>query len=111
MFQSFNLIPVLTALDNVELPLNLTRLSRSECLEHATNALNLAGLADRLHHVPRQLSGGGQQRAAVVRSHRPRPGVRPGGAHAAARTRYLDKGRLLGEGEIPEDWRIQPPPA
>lgn len=68
VFQSFNLIPVLTALENVELPLKLTRLKKSERLEHAANALNLVGLGDRLHHVPRQLSGGEEQRVAIARA-------------------------------------------
>jgi len=68
VFQSFNLIPVLTALENVELPLKLTRLKRSERIEHATRALSLVGLADRLDHAPRQLSGGQEQRVAIARA-------------------------------------------
>ncbi len=68
VFQSFNLIPVLTALENVELPLKLTRLKRSERIEHATRALSLVGLADRLDHSPRQLSGGQEQRVAIARA-------------------------------------------
>src|SRR2546423_5706617 len=56
VFQSFNLIPVLTALENVELPLKLTNLKKKERMEHATTALNLVGLGDRLGHLPRQLS-------------------------------------------------------
>src|SRR6202166_3211402 len=68
IFQSFNLIPVLTALENVELPLKLTILSKKERLEHATTALNLVGLGDRLSHYPRQLSGGQEQRVAIARA-------------------------------------------
>ena len=68
IFQQFNLIPVLTALENVELPLKLTRLKRSERLEHATTALRLVGLGDRLKHLPRQLSGGQEQRVAIARA-------------------------------------------
>jgi putative ABC transport system ATP-binding protein len=68
IFQSFNLIPVLTALENVELPLKLTNLSKKERLEHATTALKLVGLGDRLNHFPRQLSGGQEQRVAIARA-------------------------------------------
>src|SRR6185369_16949109 len=68
VFQSFNLIPVLTALENVELPLKLTNLSRRERIEHAETALKLVGLGDRLHHFPRQLSGGQEQRVAIARA-------------------------------------------
>jgi putative ABC transport system ATP-binding protein len=68
IFQQFNLIPVLTALENVELPLKLTRLKRGERLEHAATALKLVGLADRLKHLPRQLSGGQEQRVAIARA-------------------------------------------
>jgi putative ABC transport system ATP-binding protein len=68
IFQQFNLIPVLTALENVELPLKLTRLKRSERLEHAATALKLVGLGDRLKHLPRQLSGGQEQRVAIARA-------------------------------------------
>lgn len=68
VFQSFNLIPVLTALENVELPLKLTNLNRKERLDHATTALKLVGLGDRLHHYPRQLSGGQEQRVAIARA-------------------------------------------
>jgi putative ABC transport system ATP-binding protein len=68
VFQGFNLIPVLTALENVELPLLLTPLSRSERRQHALYALELVGLADRAHHRPRQLSGGQEQRAAIARA-------------------------------------------
>lgn len=68
IFQSFNLIPVLTALENVELPLKLTNLSKKERLEHAETALKLVGLGDRLNHFPRQLSGGQEQRVAIARA-------------------------------------------
>lgn len=68
IFQSFNLIPVLTAIENVELPLKLTNLSKKERLEHAATALKLVGLGDRLTHFPRQLSGGQEQRVAIARA-------------------------------------------
>ena len=68
VFQTFNLIPVLTALENVELPLKLTSLKKRERLEHATTALKLVGLGDRLSHYPRQLSGGQEQRVAIARA-------------------------------------------
>ncbi len=68
IFQQFNLIPVLTALENVELPLKLTGLKKTERLEHATTALKLVGLGDRLGHFPRQLSGGQEQRVAIARA-------------------------------------------
>jgi putative ABC transport system ATP-binding protein len=68
IFQQFNLIPVLSALENVELPLKLTNLRKSERIAHATTALELVGLGDRLHHLPRQLSGGQEQRVAMARA-------------------------------------------
>ena len=68
VFQSFNLIPVLTAIENVELPLKLTSLKKKERMEHATTALKLVGLGDRLTHLPRQLSGGQEQRVAIARA-------------------------------------------
>ena len=68
VFQSFNLIPVLSAIENVELPLKLTNLKKKERLEHAETALKLVGLGDRLHHLPRQLSGGQEQRVAIARA-------------------------------------------
>jgi len=68
VFQTFNLIPVLTAFENVELPLLLTRLSRRERREHVLTALRLVGLADRAHHYPRQLSGGEEQSVAIARA-------------------------------------------
>jgi putative ABC transport system ATP-binding protein len=68
VFQSFNLIPVLTALENVELPLRLTRLPKSDRRNRAQKALELVGLGDRLDHTPRQLSGGQEQRVAIARA-------------------------------------------
>jgi putative ABC transport system ATP-binding protein len=68
VFQSFNLIPVLTAFENVELPLKLTNLKKQERIDHATTALKLVGLGDRLGHYPRQLSGGQEQRVAIARA-------------------------------------------
>src|SRR5271169_3697677 len=68
VFQQFNLIPVLTALENVELPLKLTNLKKSERLEHAATALKLVGLGDRMGHLPKQLSGGQEQRVAIARA-------------------------------------------
>ena len=68
IFQQFNLIPVLTALENVELPLKLTNLKKAERIEHAKTALTLVGLGDRLKHLPRQLSGGQEQRVAIARA-------------------------------------------
>jgi putative ABC transport system ATP-binding protein len=68
IFQFYNLIPVLTALENVELPLILTPLSKQERRGHAESALEVVGLADRLHHYPRQLSGGQEQRVAIARA-------------------------------------------
>ena len=68
IFQGFNLIPVLTAYENVELPLALTPLSRAERKKHAMYALELVGLADRAGHRPAQLSGGQEQRVAIARA-------------------------------------------
>jgi len=68
VFQTYNLIPVLTAAENVELPLALTHLSRRERAEHVKTALRLVGLADRMDHYPRQLSGGQEQRVGVARA-------------------------------------------
>jgi len=142
IFQSFNLIPVLTALENVELPLKLTNLSRKERFEHAETALKLVGLGDRLKHFPRQLSGGQEQRVAIARAIVTDPDLiladeptgnldatsahdvlsllkklnqdfgktivmvthDPHAAHFATKIRYLDKGELLPEGSVPEDW-------
>src|ERR1700731_96255 len=68
IFQSFNLIPVLSAIENVELPLKLTNFKKKERLEHAETALKLVGLGDRMDHLPRQLSGGQEQRVAIARA-------------------------------------------
>ena len=68
VFQSFNLLPVLTAFGNVELPLRLTSLSSVERRKHAENALRLVGLGERVHHLPRELSGGQEQRVAIARA-------------------------------------------
>ncbi len=68
IFQLYNLIPVLTAYENVELPLLLTKLSKKERREHVMTALTLVGLADRVGHYPRQLSGGQEQRVAIARA-------------------------------------------
>ncbi len=68
VFQNFNLIPVLSAIENVELPLKLTSLKKKERMEHAATALKLVGLGDRLTHLPRQLSGGQEQRVAIARA-------------------------------------------
>jgi putative ABC transport system ATP-binding protein len=146
VFQSFNLIPVLTALENVELPLKLTHLKKGERREHAVTALKLVGLGDRLHHYPRQLSGGQEQRVAIARAIVTDPDLLlcdeptgnldarsaqevltllsrlnkefgktiimvthdPHAAHFASKIRHLDKGELLPEGQVPEDWRAAP---
>jgi putative ABC transport system ATP-binding protein len=139
IFQSFNLIPVLTALENVELPLKLTNLKKHERMAHATTALQLVGLGDRLGHYPRQLSGGQEQRVAIARAIVTDPALiladeptgnldaasaeeiltllsrlnkehgktivmvthDPHAARFATKTRYLEKGALLGEGAVP----------
>jgi putative ABC transport system ATP-binding protein len=68
IFQTFNLIPVLTAFENVELPLLLTKLSKAERRKNVQTALELVGLQDRMSHQPRQLSGGQEQRVAIARA-------------------------------------------
>lgn len=142
IFQSFNLIPVLTAIENVELPLKLTKLNKKERLQHAETALSLVGLGDRVHHLPRQLSGGQEQRVAIARAIVTDPNLiladeptgnldagsanevltllsrlnkefgktivmvthDPHAARFATKIRYLEKGELLAEGQVPEDW-------
>ncbi len=142
VFQSFNLLPVLSALENVELPLKLTRLNKKERNEHAETALKLVGLGDRLKHLPKQLSGGQEQRVAIARAIVTDPDLLladeptgnldaaaaedvltmltrlnrefgktiimvthdPHAAKFAKTIRYLEKGKLLGEGTLPADW-------
>lgn len=146
IFQSFNLIPVLTAAENVALPLKLTRLRGRQQVEHATTALRLVGLEDRLNHFPRQLSGGQEQRVAIARAIVTDPDFiladeptgnldaaaandvlqllsalntehgktivmvthDPHAAHYARTVRYLEKGSLLEEGQVPQDWLAAP---
>jgi putative ABC transport system ATP-binding protein len=147
VFQAFNLIPVLTAIENVELPLKLTRLKKKERLDHAMTALKLVGLGDRTSHLPRALSGGQEQRVAIARAIVTDPDLiladeptgnldagsaqevltllgrlnkefgktilmvthDPHAAHFASTIRYLEKGELLPEGQVPEDWKAPAP--
>jgi putative ABC transport system ATP-binding protein len=142
IFQAFNLIPVLTALENVMLPLKLTGLNVKQQMGHARTALELVGLGDRFHHFPRQLSGGQEQRVAIARAIVTDPDFiladeptgnldagsandvlgllaalnhgqgktilmvthDPRAAHYAQTIRYLDKGLLLPEGQVSQDW-------
>jgi putative ABC transport system ATP-binding protein len=148
VFQSFNLIPVLTAFENVELPLKLTGLNKKERVAHTENALKLVGLGDRMKHYPRQLSGGQEQRVAIARALVTDPDLiladeptgnldagsaqevltllsrlnkefgktiilvthDPHAAHFARHIRHLEKGELLPEGQVPEDWAPAPAP-
>ncbi len=68
VFQFYNLMPVLTAFENVELPLLLSKLSKKERKEHVELALKVVSLEDRMHHYPKQLSGGQEQRVAIARA-------------------------------------------
>src|ERR1051325_801235 len=99
IFQFYNLIPVLTAVENVELPLILTPLSKRERRGHAETALRIVGLGDRIHHYPRQLSGGQEQRVAIARAIATDPTILvvthdPRAAERAHSVRNLDKGEL-----------------
>jgi putative ABC transport system ATP-binding protein len=140
VFQTFNLIPVLTALENVELPLLLTNLTKQKRREQARRALSIVNLEDRLDHYPRQLSGGQEQRVAIARAIVTDPAIiladeptgdldansakdvltilsslnekyektiimvthDPHAAQYAHKSRYLEKGDLLPEGQAPQ---------
>jgi len=149
IFQSFNLIPVMSAMENVELPLKLTNLKKSERREHAAIALELVGLGERMKHLPRQLSGGQEQRVAIARAIATDPDLiladeptgnldaasaqealtvlaklnreygktivmvthDPHAASFATRVCRLDKGVLLREGALPDEWIDSDPAA
>jgi putative ABC transport system ATP-binding protein len=140
VFQTFNLIPVLTALENVELPLLLTNLNKQKRREQARRALSIVSLEDRLDHYPRQLSGGQEQRVAIARAIVTDAAIiladeptgdldaasakdvltilsslnekyqktivmvthDPHAAQYAHKSRYLEKGDLLPEGQTPQ---------
>jgi putative ABC transport system ATP-binding protein len=140
VFQTFNLIPVLTALENVDLPLLLTNLTKQKRREQARRALSIVNLEDRLDHYPRQLSGGQEQRVAIARAIVTDPAIiladeptgdldansakdvltilsslnekyektiimvthDPHAAQYAHKSRYLEKGDLLPEGQAPQ---------
>src|SRR6201988_184725 len=142
IFQTFNLVPVLTAFENVELPLLLTKLSKNERKKNVETALELVGLSDRMNHRPKQLSGGQEQRVGIARAIVTDPDLiladeptgnldaqsaqevlellgrlnrefgktivmvthDPHAARSATRVRYLEKGELLPEGEVPADY-------
>ncbi len=92
VFQTFNLIPVLTALENVALPLLLTNLSKKDRLENARTALDIVGLSDRVDHYPRQLSGGQEQRVAIARAIVTDPAIILADEHGRPRRRLRQRG-------------------
>jgi putative ABC transport system ATP-binding protein len=149
IFQSFNLIPVMSAIENVKLALKLTNMKRHEQHEHAATALKLVGLGDRMTHLPRQLSGGQEQRVAIARAIATDPDLiladEPTGnldaasarealtvlaklnreygktivmvthdaqaARYASTIRHLEKGVLLEDGALPDEWVESDPAA
>ena len=117
IFQLYNLIPVLTAFENVELPLLLTHLSKKQRRDHVMTALNIVGLGDREKHYPRQLSGGQEQRVAIARAIVTDPTLLqrlnqefkktivmvthdPHAAERATHTLHLEKGTLVEQGRV-----------